>query len=1066
MEKTEIKRIAMRKYRSNVSPGKREKIKAYDRQRKRKHHLVNNENSGSKLSYYKMLKNSQKIRDILGSEPNQYSKVLSHVIAKGLKSPSKSKILKEELKKIKSPTKVSESVTPPNPNFSSRGNNSEIAKKLCRLSALRSKKKHDKARKVAEDLLAQEGTVSLISKLGNVDYSAVYRLIHTPKKRVQNHYARKFSAAEEQEVMDLYYDDEVSYSLPDTRYSHLRFMRYPIRETYKKFYLPMKKSTRPMKKSKFASLKPPEIRPVSATPLRGCKCEHCVNYGIMREALIRHKFRGIPGRFTDSIEIQWCPFRDTDLKDREGVEFPKINCVIGICEHCGLDPYRNELEKKNSELLKRETLIEWHQWDTIKSQTKKGKDNRKLKQVLIGGTVEMLFEDYMEKLEFMSFHQFSKIWQMKQFNLCRRNLRKGQIILVHDFSQNILLYAAEEPQGAHWDHQQITVHPTVCYYLCENGFLVREEAIHITNKTEHNRHWVKAFRDETVAHLKSNNVPIQEIIEWTDNAGSQYKSCGFFLELTRIEIPLTHHFFAAQHGKSPSDRAGAYFKNFVKQTVKSGKVVLLDCCDLVGISKIKYEKQERCDRNSLCSHEGKHCKSPGHCLRKVIYTTELEPIDEFDKVRKRIDGTQDLFCVRNTHKTGVVETRRISCCCSACLFGGDCQFKLTYTDDWLKESVSKLVTERKLKEIPTSDILAWRLKATREIRNQEPQATEKIRNLEQTNFTPARKVRRCDGNSLPSSFDQKFKKSSRKEITISSGNTSASTQQNGTVTFDWNALMNKIAAVESYEAVSKIICENPIPNLKMNRKSCLSSADEICRVALHFLPKDGPKDFVPVKTIGDGSCFPRALSHAVFGTQARHREMRIRLIYEAVTNSNRYLNSTYLRLGTSLSDNAACQYALYTGHEEITHTKLTRAEVLHFYKEDVMRISEPSGYMGIWQFHQAAEITKIPIGSVHPRIQRKRIRRDFNRIILPENPSFHNKTPIYIMWSPLSKACLPSEVKHFVTLFPQSERYDFISRKKESIYAGHEIRGRNVNREIYPKILYFVGFRVHHHRYM
>ena len=152
---------------------------------------------------------------------------------------------------------------------------------------------------------------------------------------------------------------------------------------------------------------------------------------------------------------------------------------------------------------------------------------------------------------------------------------------------------------------------------------------------------------------------------------------------------------------------------------------------------------------------------------------------------------------------------------------------------------------------------------------------------------------------------------------------------------------------------------------------------------LHFLPKDGPKDFVPVKTIGDGSCFPRALSHAVFGTQARHREMRIRLIYEAVTNSNRYLNSTYLRLGTSLSDNAACQYALYTGHEEITHTKLTRAEVLHFYKEDVMRISEPSGYMGIWQFHQAAEITKIPIGLVHPRIQRKRIRWDFNRI---ENP--------------------------------------------------------------------------------
>ena len=103
---------------------------------------------------------------------------------------------------------------------------------------------------------------------------------------------------------------------------------------------------------------------------------------------------------------------------------------------------------------------------------------------------------------------------------------------------------------------------------------------------------------------------------------------------------------------------------------------------------------------------------------------------------------------------------------------------MTYTDDWLKASVSKLVTERKLKEIPTSDILAWRLRATREIRNQEPQATEKIRNLEQTNFTPARRVRRCGRQFPPQLFRSKVKKSSRKEITISSGNTSASSQQN------------------------------------------------------------------------------------------------------------------------------------------------------------------------------------------------------------------------------------------------------------------------------------------------
>ena len=145
--------------------------------------------------------------------------------------------------------------------FSSRGD-SEINKKLHHLSVLRSKKKHAKARKVVNDLFAREGTVSGISKSGNADVCLVYRLIHTPKKRIKTRYERKISEAAKQEVIDLYYNHEVSYSLPDTQYLHLRFMRYMIEETYSKFYVTMSKAARQMKRSKFASLKPLEIRTV------------------------------------------------------------------------------------------------------------------------------------------------------------------------------------------------------------------------------------------------------------------------------------------------------------------------------------------------------------------------------------------------------------------------------------------------------------------------------------------------------------------------------------------------------------------------------------------------------------------------------------------------------------------------------------------------------------------------------------------------------------------------------------------------------------------------------------
>ena len=192
-----------------------------------------------------------------------------------------------------------------------------------------------------------------------------------------------------------------------------------------------------------------------------------MNYGILRETLICLKFRGIPKKHSDLIEVQWCPFRNLEVKDGNGkhVKFPKRECIMGSCEQCSCEQYCNELVKNNLELLKKRSQIEWQQWVNVETKTKAGKISRKLKQVLKGGTLKKVFDAYMEKLKFMSFHQFSKIWQMKQFNLCKRNLQKGQVILVHYFSQNILLYTQDEPQGAHWDHNQITVHPTVCFYL-------------------------------------------------------------------------------------------------------------------------------------------------------------------------------------------------------------------------------------------------------------------------------------------------------------------------------------------------------------------------------------------------------------------------------------------------------------------------------------------------------------------------------------------------------------------------------------------------------------------------
>ena len=91
------------------------------------------------------------------------------------------------------------------------------------------------------------------------------------------------------------------------------------------------------------------------------------------------------------------------------------------------------------------------------------------------GSCLILLNKHLEQLNKISLHQFMKIWQLKQFNISLQNLCKGQVLLVHDFSQNLLLYAQDEVTAAHRDHEQVTLHPTVVYYVGPCGKVIKEK---------------------------------------------------------------------------------------------------------------------------------------------------------------------------------------------------------------------------------------------------------------------------------------------------------------------------------------------------------------------------------------------------------------------------------------------------------------------------------------------------------------------------------------------------------------------------------------------------------------
>ena len=244
-----------------------------------------------------------------------------------------------------------------------------------------------------------------------------------------------------------------------------------------------------------------------------------------------------------------------------------------------------------------------------------------------------------------------------------------------------------------------------------------------------------------------------------------------------------------------------------------------------------------------------------------------------------------------------------------------------------------------------------------------------------------------------------------------------STEDSSDSPFDFDKVAKELCTCRTYWDVHSVVRRyiRSLPNITLNRKYRQTVHDVICAVAILFYPNDHLPNLVPNKTYGDGNCFFRAVSHALFGTEERHVEIRVRIVFEAVLNEALHLSSDYLSLGMKNnvparpnlrkpSSTIVTRYFLYPGDNSIRHLRLNEMEIQHIYRQDIMQISKVNNYAGIWQFHQAAEVAKMPIGTVFPdKGVNVNLRLDMNRIILPRNTAFHIKIPIYIMWSPLSK---------------------------------------------------------------
>ena len=265
--------------------------------------------------------------------------------------------------------------------------------------------------------------------------------------------------------------------------------------------------------------------------------------------------------------------------------------------------------------------------------------------------------------------------------------------------------------GTHWDHEQATIHPTVAFYIGICRSLIKEEIIHLTNDRRHNHNAVQVFLYKTLDHLRSKGVEIEEVIKWTDQASNQYKSQKGFFQMTVLNLPITRNYFGVKHGKGPSDRARAHFKNFITGVVKSKKALLVTVEELAKYST-NYDHQVDCygDHEHYKNSKG---TDKVHNLLKVTYTFNKIPREKFEHT-VTYKGTQKIHSIQNTGIEGIIEKRDMLCCCPHCLFGtNNCLFP-EYADIW---SLISVVGEKKMKDIQLSTIHQWRNVQTKTIRS-------------------------------------------------------------------------------------------------------------------------------------------------------------------------------------------------------------------------------------------------------------------------------------------------------------------------------------------------------------
>ena len=311
-------------------------------------------------------------------------------------------------------------------------------------------------------------------------------------------------------------------------------------------------------KSKFASLRPPHVLPVSDKDHTVCCCVYHENFEMVLTGIRKVQNVPQPDELVKAAACNWC-----------------LDCYLGKCDECA------DVEKKVEPVFKveRDSTVgdvdcPYFQW------------NDENKKTSVASTLAEAQREAMKQLAVMKRHCFIAKTQLHQMRTLKQSLGDTECVIQEDFAENFNIKQQDEIMSAHWVTNGVTLFTAVLN--TKDG---SKSYVVVSDDLHHDKFAVTAFNRAILADAAESGTPLERLHFFSDGAGSQFKN-RFTLSIL-LRPTLLHSnvqevdwsFFGTAHGKGPVDGVGGTVKRAVWRRILQGQVTISTPHEFAAVAK-------------------------------------------------------------------------------------------------------------------------------------------------------------------------------------------------------------------------------------------------------------------------------------------------------------------------------------------------------------------------------------------------------------------------------------------------------------------------------------------------